>query len=686
MHESSEPEIVPRGALIPAMTPLASLHNIAFVGHPSSGKTTLVDALAHLVGASPRKGSVSEKTSICDTEPEEQEKQHTLQMAAVAAEWGGKTWTFFDTPGYPDFLAEVQSAMFGADLVVGVVSCASGATYNMRTKMELAGELGRGRAVVITHLDGDNADFDAIVRDMRDAIGDECVPVLLPDASGHGFSSVKRTMLDPESEWCGRLKDRVMDACEDEELLMEYLENQELTEEQLDNLMPAAIAKGKLIPILVCNPHSGQCVDSVLEFLKRFAPSPANLPTLDADGEAIEPDASAPLLGTVFSVKTDPHVGKVCLARIHRGTLKASDSVAGAHSERGEKLGGLFRLVGKKRESVESAGPGDIVGFSKVEKLSTWGSFCAPGGELRSVKAITPPTPMVALAVVPKSRADEQKIGEALHKLTAEDPTFVIEQTTDTHELVIHGMSDLHLQVMLDRMKRRFTVEVEMHIPRIAYRETISKSAEGHHRHKKQSGGRGQFGECYIRLKPNPGGGISFVDKIVGGSIPRNLIPAVEKGVREISKAGILTDGEVIDVEVELYDGKFHAVDSDEASFKAAGSRAFRDGFEKSKPVLLEPLMELVIKVPTSDAGTIFSDLTSHRRGHVLDQSSEADGAITIIRAEAPLATIQTYFRDLKSQTAGEGSFTLAFKSYSPVPSTEQAKILSTIGKKHDDD
>lgn len=668
------------------MTEISAIRNIAFVGHPSAGKTALLDSVAHLIGASDRKGSVADKTSISDTEPEEQDRQHTLQLHAVQTEWSDRAWTLMDTPGYPEFLAEVQSALFGADLVVGVVSCASGATFNLRSKMRLAAEMGRGRAIVVTHLDGENADFEATLAQIREGVGEECVPVLLPNASGSGFSSVERTMQSPESEWCQRLKDRVMDGCEDEELLMEYLESQELSEEQLDQHMPAAITGGNLVPVLVCNPVTDLGVEETLRFLARFAPGPADCPPVDADGQPVPPDPEAALSGTVFSVVTDPHVGRVCLARLHRGTLKASDSVAVADGK-GEKLGGLFRLAGKRRDTIESAGPGEVVAFSKVDRINCWDDFSVAGGE--PVRVVTPevPSTAVALAVYPKSRADEQKLGEALSKLTAEDPSFVIEHTMDTHEVVAHGMSDLHLQLMFLRMKRRFNVEVETKLPKIAYRQTITKPAEGHHRHKKQTGGRGQFGECYMRLRPGEAGsGVVFLDKVVGGSIPRNLIPAVEKGVRETCSGGILVEGEVVDVEVELYDGKFHAVDSDEGSFKKAGARAFRAGFEKAGPVLLEPLMKVEIRVPTDDAGSIFSDITSQRRGHVLDQASEEAGAITLITAEVPLGTMQTYHRDLKSQTAGEGTYSMEFARFAAMPGGEQQKVLSAIGKEHEEE
>jgi elongation factor G len=292
---------------------------------------------------------------------------------------------------------------------------------------------------------------------------------------------------------------------------------------------------------------------------------------------------------------------------------------------------------------------------------------------------------MVALAVVPKSRADEQKIGEALHKIEAENPTFRTEYRSGTHELVMYGMSELHLQVVEARLKRRYGVEITTHVPRIQYKETVTRKADGHHRHKKQTGGRGQFGECHVRIKPlAKGSGVVFTDGVVGGSIPRNLIPAVEKGMREIAAEGILTHSEVVDIDFEVYDGKYHDVDSDEASFKVAGARAFIDAFKKAGPILLEPQVELVISVPTESAGIIFSDLTSHRRGHVTDQWNEADGSITVIKAHCPLSTVQTYQRDLKSQTAGEGSFSMRVIDYAAVPPLEQERILAQAGKKHD--
>lgn len=664
-------------------TGVQGIRNIAFVGHPSAGKTTLVDALAHLTGASSRKGSVADNTSICDTEPEEQEKKHTLLLATVYAEHGDRRWTFFDTPGYPDFVAEAQGAMFAADLVVAVVSCASGVTFNLRKKVEAAQELGRPRAIVITHLDGENADFDEMVEAIRSSLGEACVPVLLPDASGHSFSAVSRSFEAKDSPWHQKLMDGVMDACEDEELMMEYLESQSLTEEQLDRLMPAAIRAGSLIPILVCNPEANLGVENVYNFFRRFAPAPDATEIKTESGEPLAIDADGPLVATVFNVKSDAHVGKVCLARVWSGELSDHDSVRGTSGRKPEKLGGLFHLVGKTRQAITSAGPGEIVAFSKVEHVGVGEAFTTGEEDPVVVAAPEPPVPMVSQAVFPKSRADEQKIGEAINKLTAEDPTLKVHNDSVTHEMVVSGMSDLHLQVMESRLKRRYNVEIETKLPRIAYRETITKPSEGHHRHKKQSGGRGQFGECFLRLRPRErGAGVEFVDKIVGGSIPRNLIPAVEKGIREACAGGVLTNSVVVDVEAEVYDGKFHEVDSDEMSFKMAGNRAFCEGFRKAVPVLLEPIMLVEIQVPSAHAGAIFSDITSHRRGQVLDQASESDGAVTVIKAEVPLSTIQTYHRDLKSLTSGEGSYSMAFRSYAPVPATEQERILKTQGKR----
>ena len=669
-------------------TAVEAIRNIAFVGHPSAGKTSVVDHLAFQIGAAARKGSVADKTSICDTEPEEQEKGHTLQMALVQAEQGGTLWTLIDTPGYPDFIADVNAAMFAADLVVGVVSCASKVSHNLRKKMEAGALLGKGRAILLTHVDSDNVDFEATVAELRAAVGRVCVPFTLPDASGHAFSAVRAAIDDRESPWRRRLMDRTMDACEDEGLLERYLETEELSAEDLERLVPGAIAKCALVPVLACNPESSAGMAEVLEFLRTFAPHPGLAPRRDSQGQEIALDPEAPLAGMVFNVKSDPHVGKICIARILRGRLGAHDPIAGPRSgDRGEKPGGLFRLVGKRRDPLESAKPGEIAAFTKVEGAHYGEAFGSPGTERIEVGLPAQPTPMVSLAVVPKTRSDEQKIGEALHKLAAEDPTFKPHYEKDTHEMVVSGMSDLHLAVMESRLKRRYGVEVTTHVPRVHYKETVLRPADGHYRHKKQTGGRGQFGECYVRVKPlAKGSGVVFTDSIVGGSIPRNLIPAVEKGMREVVGKGVLTHSQVVDLDFEVYDGKFHEVDSDEASFKIAGARAFMDAFRKASPVLLEPIVELVISVPTDHAGVIFSDITSHRRGHVLDQWNEADGALTVVKAQVPLSAVQTYQRDLKSQTAGEGVYTMKLVDYSPVPAAEQQRILAAQGHKLEED
>ena len=647
----------------------------------------MVDALAYHTGAAARKGSVADGTSICDTEPEEQEKKHTLQLSVVHAEHGDRRWTFVDTPGYPDFVAETLGAMFAVDLVCGVISCSSGVTYNLRKKLANAKNLHRPRAIIVTHLDGENTDFDATVEEIRSHIGEVCVPVLLPNASGEAFGSVRRTYEVEDSMWRQRLMDRVMDACDDEELLMEYLDTQLLTEEQLEQLMPHAIEKGALIPIMVANPESGVGIEEIYNYLRRFAPAPTEAEIEDDAGEMVTPSEDGHLVATVFNVKSDPHVGKVCLARIWSGQLGDHDHIHGPGEHKPEKVGGLFHMVGKNREPLKTAGPGDIIAFSKVEHVGIGEAISNEEGAPRVVTAPEPRTPMVSLAVFPKSRNDEQKIGEALHKLVAEDQTLAMYNDAATHELIVSGMSDLHLQILESRLKRRFGVEIESKLPRIAYRETITKPTEAHHRHRKQSGGRGQFGECYIRLRPRERGeGNLFLDKVVGGAIPRNLIPAVEKGFVEACKEGVLTNNTVVDVELELYDGKFHAVDSDEASFRMAAVRAFREGVLAAKPVLLEPVMKVVIHVPSDHAGQIFSDITSHRRGHVVDQQAEEDGSVTMIMAEVPLATMQTYHRDLKSQTSGEGTYSMGFANYAAVPSVEQARVLKEQARTHDDD
>jgi elongation factor G len=657
---------------------LASVRNVALVGHSAAGKTSLVDAFAHALGASERKGSVVDKTSVADTEPEEQEKGHTLQLKLVHAAKAGITWNLVDTPGYPEFGADALAGMFACDLVVGVANCASAVSYNLRNKLEEAAQLGRPRAILVTHVDVDNANFDQQVADLQKKIGEACVPLYTPDKSGKGFAKLVHAR---DGEWKKALYDRVMDACEDEAALLQYLETEQLAPDKFNAQLALAVAKGTVIPVLPVNPLSGAGVEETLAFLREFGPSPAAT-RYSIAGAAVAAEAGGALLGLVVNVKSDPHVGKICLARILRGTLKASDIIGAG---RGEKLGGLFHTVGgKSRVNADSAAAGELVAFSKVEHVAWGQSFSLAGVETPAVAMPRIAPPMVSLAVQPKSRNDEQKIGPALAKLASEDPSFHVHHDPLTHELVIQGMSDLHLQVMEHRLKRRFGVEITHSLPRIAYKETITRPSEGHHRHKKQSGGRGQFGECYLRLKPAAkDAGVVFVDAVVGGAIPRNLIPAVEKGIREIAAQGILTHSQVVDIEAAVYDGKYHDVDSDEASFKKAGAFAFREGFMKAGPVLMEPVMNVEIRVPTEHAGAIFSDLTSHRRGTVHNQESEHDGHVTVIQAHAPLAALLTYHRDLKSQTAGEGTFTMKPDHYARVPGAEQEKIIAQFGRKH---
>jgi elongation factor G len=663
--------------------------NVVFLGHPGVGKTTLVDALAFAAGATERKGSVADRTSLCDTEPEEHEKQHTLKLAVVHARHDVYDWNFVDTPGYPEFEGETRAGLFAADMAIVVVSCASGVTTNLRQKVGQVVAAGRPMAIVVTHCDSGQRSYATLVDELRAAFGEVCVPGLVPDLAGERLVGVHRVIRDAQSPWRQPLMDRVMDGCLDEDAVARYLETQDLTEDELRQHYPHAIARHTLVPILCADPASGVGVEELLAFLERAVPGPHEVDGFTSGGEHIDMSEDGEPRGVVFAVRSDPHVGKVCYARLLHGRLGAHDAVVPVGRDgKPEKLGGLFVLMGgRQREAIESAEAGSIVAFTKVEGLGVGDTFAPPGRAGAPVDFPAFPEPLVFLAVELESRNDEQRIGPALAKLAAEDPTFHHRHDPLTHELVIGGQSELHLAVIEARLARRFGVAIRTRPPRIAYRETIRAASEAGYRHKKQSGGRGQFGECHLRVRPAPeGSGVVFKDAIVGGAIPRNLVPAVEKGVREICSQGILTHAQVVDVEVEVFDGKFHAVDSDEASFKTAGARAFREAFAKARPTLLEPVMEIEVHVPIEHAGAVFSDLTSQRRGHVVDQSSEGDGSVAIVRAHVPQAQLQTYNRDLRSMTAGTATWSARGHGYAPVPANEQAKVLAEFGRVHHDD
>ena len=680
------------------------IRNVVFCGHGSAGKTTLIDAILNTTGAVRRQASVDDGTSICDFDEEEKHHKYTIESKVTNFDHAGKHFVLMDTPGYPDYIGQTIGAMAGVDTAAVVVNAQSGIEVNTRRVFSEAGKAGLGRIVIVNKIDSDNVDFPALLSTLQEVFGAACVPINVPVGHGADFKGVISTLkvpgdtagalVDP-SEISEPLMESIIEV--DEEVMERYFEGTMPTDAELSKLISLAVAEGSLIPIICC---SGKKDIGVTELLDALALCcvPASEKKCIATNEAgeeveVKPDASGPLVAQIFKTRIDPFVQKLNFIRVYSGSLKKDDTVPVIGARKPIKMGPLVTVQANETTAVDSAGPGDIVAVAKMEELETGAVL----GELK-LPAIPFPRPMVGLAVTPKSRNDQTKLSGALTKIAQEDSTFRRELDPQTKETVINGMSELHLQVIQERLKRRDKVEVDTKEPKIPYRETIQANAEGMYRHKKQSGGSGQFGEVHIRMFPlpkdvnveewatkarfpsmkephyDPEWNFLWVDSVVGGTIPSNFMPAVEKGFWDRMERGVIAGYHVQNVCVEVHFGKHHPVDSNETAFKKAASMAFRKVFLEAKPSLLEPIVTLEVTVPSDNVGDISSDM-SGRRGRVLGMDS-AGGGMQVVTAEVPLAEVTTYARSLSSITGGQGSYMIEFSHYDVVPGNVVKEII----------
>lgn len=684
---------------------VADIRDIAFCGHGAAGKTTLLDTLLFKAGAVTRQGSVDEKNSVCDFDEEEKHHKYTIEAKAVHLDHAGKRFYLLDTPGYADFIGQSLGALAGVDTVVITINAHSGIEVNTRRMFAEATKLGLGRIVVINKMDVENVDYPKLLESIKELWGNGCVPLNVPVGHGHDFKGVIDTLHLPQKT-DGALIDPVAvhealieSIVEVDEAVTErYFEGIQPTEDEIKRLIVQAVQAGSLIPVLCTSAKLGIGLPELLNALSLCALPPGSVhrKVTDAEGNngmEVTPDPNGPLVAQVFKTRIDPFVQKLSFIRVHSGTLKKDQTVMVSGERKPVKITQLLNIQADKTEPITQAIPGDIVAVAKAEDLHTGRTL----GEL-VLEMPKFPTPMVGLAAVPKARGDEAKLSGALHKIVEEDPTFRIDRDPQTKELVMMGNSDLHLQILRERLHRRDKVDVDTHEPKIPYRETIQAKAEGSYRHKKQSGGRGQFGEVHIRMQPLPRGtdikefcnkhnfpsmrahhyddkhNFLWVDSIVGGSIPNNFLPAIEKGFKERIERGVIAGFSVQNVCVDVHFGKYHDVDSSEAAFKTAGSMAFRDVFQQAKPCLLEPIVHIHITVPTDKLGDISSDLSS-RRGRPQGLDS-AGGNMQTVHAEIPLSEVTTYARALSSMTGGQGSYTMEFSHYDVVPGNVQKEIV----------
>ena len=662
------------------------VRNVCFVGHSGSGKTSLADTLLFEAGASPRKGSTADGTSVFDFEEEERQKRMTINSAVAYLDWKEHLINIVDAPGYLDFIGEMICGMSAVETVLLCVDLSSGVKVTTRKVWDMAEEFGLGRCIVLTKVDQNPSDIEKVISELKSVFGESVVPFFLFDGG-----SVTPLLPKPESVSEG-VEAKVTEVLEkvvetDEELMEKYLGGEEPSVEELGVALREAVRRRQITPLLISSATEGMGIKELLDFLVFGCPAADAPPQRRAlKGEEtvdVTINRNAPFLAQVFKIVTDPYVGKLSYLRVYSGGIGTGDVFFNPRTGRSERIGNLYKVMGKEQKSVERVSAGELCAISKVEEMAIGDTLCLQDNVVE-FERISFPEPMVMYAIVPKTRSDEEKVSGALQRLAEEDPTFTARWEAETGELVIRGNSTLHLEMMIRRMKRCFGLEVDTKLPKIPYRETIMAKGEGHYKHKKQTGGRGQYGEVYLRVEPlERGAGYEFVDAVVGGVIPKQFIPSVEKGVQKALKKGVVAGYPVQDVKVTVYDGSHHSVDSDDNSFRIAGERAFYDGLEKARPVLLEPIVDIEVVAPMKYMGDITGDLNS-RRARITGMDTLGD--YQIIRAKVPLAEVVTYSTQLRSITGGEGSYTTTFSHYDILPPNIAQQVMEKVKKEKEEE
>ncbi len=674
------------------------IRNVVLVGHRGAGKTSLHEALLFEAGATSRLGSVPEGTTVSDSEPDEQARQMSISTALSSFEWRERKINLLDTPGEPSFVADALGALRVCESAVFVVNAVMGVEVSTSRLWARAAELDLARMLFVNMLDRERADFFRALEQLKKAFGQHVVATEIPIGSEHelegvidlvdmkafrqeapgqkGFEeiAIPPAQMEQAQEYREKLMDEVSEVSD--ALMERYLEGEEISHQEIVDALKEGTNHGKIFPV-VCgvatrNLGTSRLLDAIVEDL----PSPVKHGSLTVGDIELRPSDDAELFAYVFKTRADPFAGRINLLRVYQGVMRADSQVLNTHAHAKERIGQLVVFAGKEVRHVHEFGPGDIGAVAKLKETRA-GDWLAARDEPIEMPRLKLPAAVMAFAVEPKNRGDEEKIFASLRRLQEEDPTIDLHRDAQTREQIVAGLSQVHVEVIVDRLRERFGVEVTLKPPRVPYQETIRGTATAHGRHKKQSGGRGQFGDCHIEIEPlndpaNPMG-FEFVDKIKGGVIPSSFIPAVEKGVREAMEVGVLAGYPVKGVRVTLFDGSHHSVDSSEIAFKMAGILAMRQALEQADPVLLEPIMLVSLSVPESDVGEVIGDLNS-RRGR--PQGMEPVGTMTEIKAEVPMAEVLTYAPDLRSITGGQGEYTLEFLRYEEVPDQLARKVV----------
>ena len=677
-----------------------SLRNVALVGHSGAGKTQLVSTLLFSAGAVNRLGRVDDGTTVTDYDDEEITRKHTLSAALAYAEWNRTKINFIDTPGMANFLSDARAALRVVEAALVVVDAVAGVEVSTEKIWAVAEELGVPRIVVLNRVDRERASLERSLDSLRGVFGRTVIPVQLPIGEEKAFRGVvdlvamkawtypgdgsgKATEGPVPSEMesaAATAREALIEmvAEADDELMEKFFDAGTLTQEELLSGLKRGIAAGRIFPLLCASAGTNIGMQPLLEAIVAYVQSPAERGIVAQEGESGEETrvaaADGPAAAFVWKTVADPFAGRITLLRVISGSLKSDSTVHNLTRDTPERLGHLLLLQGKTQTSVPEIKAGDLGAVAKLKETLTSDVLADRSIPFR-VRPIKFPEPVISYAIEPKSRGDEEKISTALHRLQEEDPTLSYNRDAQTKELLLAGQGQSHIEVTVAKLKRRFGVEVNLKLPRIPYRETISAVAEAHGRHKKQTGGHGQFGDCKVKFEPlSRGSDFEFVDDIFGGAIPRQFIPAVEKGIQDARMRGFLAGYPMVDFRATVFDGSFHAVDSNELSFKMAGSLAFKDGMSRARPTLLEPIMDVEVYAPSDYAGDLMGDL-NQRRGRI--GGMDTRGASTVIRAKVPMAEMLTYEQHLTSATGGRGSYHMEFSHYEEVPSHLHGKIIS---------
>lgn len=674
-----------------ATFPTERLRNVVLLAHRGAGKSMLAEAMLHKTGGTTRLGSIEDGTTVSDYEPEEQRRQTSIQTSVLACTWRDHKVNVIDTPGYADFRGEVVSAVQVADGAAIVIACPAGVEVGTSQMWRMAEDRGLPRLIFISKMDRENADFQKAMDSVTEAFGRKCVPIQIPIGAEAGFkgsinlmdpaSAVPTELRDEVETSRGRLTEAIAEC--DDDLATKYLESEVLTQDELINGLKKGVASGAIVPVFVGSSSaeisSSQMLDGIVDFL----PSPLEtVPILASNsgiGEevSLSNDSEGSLAALVFKTSADPFVGKLSYFRVFNGTFKADSQVWNGNKKETERIGQVFVLTGKSQEPTDELASGDIGAVAKLSSTLSGDTLC-----IRENQIILPspryPNPVFEMSVFPKSKADVDKLSSAIARISEEDPSLFVTRQPDTLELLMGGLGDTHVEVAVEKTQRKFGVEILLHTPKIPYKETISKGSRVEYRHKKQSGGHGQFAHVFLELEPmGRGAGFEFEQKVVGGNVPREYIPSVQKGVEKAMVDGTLAGFPIVDFKAVLYDGSFHPVDSSGVSFEIAGSHALSKGVEAASPILLEPIMRAAVVVPDTDTGDVMGDLNS-KRARILGMTPNGDGTTTV-DVEVPQAEMLRYATDLRSQTQGRGSFTIQFDHYDPVPGHMTQRVIDAL-------